>query len=88
MIDATLMSFYVLLMCSYCRSLTVAANSEEEKERWLEDLNMAIAQTESDEGKVPYLKLKSCSESLFQYQFYVTAEDFEFNYINCSIGVS
>ncbi|XP_008206719.2 FERM, ARHGEF and pleckstrin domain-containing protein 1 isoform X1 [Nasonia vitripennis] len=42
------------------QSLTVAASSEEEKERWLEDLNMAIAQTDSVEGKMPYLNLKTC----------------------------
>ncbi|XP_015126163.1 FERM, ARHGEF and pleckstrin domain-containing protein 1 isoform X2 [Diachasma alloeum] len=41
------------------QSLTVAASSEEEKERWLEDLSMAIAQMEN-EGKTPYLTVKSC----------------------------
>ncbi|XP_048506345.1 FERM, ARHGEF and pleckstrin domain-containing protein 1 isoform X2 [Athalia rosae] len=43
--------------------LTVAANSEEEKERWLEDLNMTIIQAnESPDGKHPYLSAKSCNE--------------------------
>ncbi|XP_011297145.1 FERM, RhoGEF and pleckstrin domain-containing protein 1-like [Fopius arisanus] len=42
------------------QSLTVAASSEEEKARWLEDLNMAILQMEN-EGKMPYLTTKSCS---------------------------
>ncbi|XP_076243527.1 FERM, ARHGEF and pleckstrin domain-containing protein 1 isoform X1 [Calliopsis andreniformis] len=41
------------------QSLTVAASNEEEKERWLEDLNMAIAQVDAD-PKMPYLNLKSC----------------------------
>uniref|UniRef100_A0A0C9RSH8 Moesin/ezrin/radixin homolog 1 n=2 Tax=Fopius arisanus TaxID=64838 RepID=A0A0C9RSH8_9HYME len=41
------------------QSLTVAASSEEEKARWLEDLNMAILQMEN-EGKMPYLTTKSC----------------------------
>lgn len=44
-----------------CRSLTVAASNEEEKERWLEDLNMAIAQADAD-PKMPYLNLKACSK--------------------------
>lgn len=39
--------------------LTVAASNEEEKERWLEDLNMAIAQADAD-PKMLYLNLKSC----------------------------
>lgn len=43
------------------RPLTVAANNEEEKERWLEDLNTAIAQADTD-PKMPYLNLKSCSK--------------------------
>ena len=46
-----------------CRSLTVAASNEKEKERWLEDLNMAIAQADAD-PKMPYLNLKSCSKCL------------------------
>ncbi|XP_076243529.1 FERM, ARHGEF and pleckstrin domain-containing protein 1 isoform X2 [Calliopsis andreniformis] len=44
------------------QSLTVAASNEEEKERWLEDLNMAIAQVDAD-PKMPYLNLKSCSST-------------------------
>lgn len=46
----------------FCRSLTVAANNEEEKERWIEDLNMTIAQADASDAKVPYLSLKSCSK--------------------------
>jgi hypothetical protein len=42
----------------------VAACNEEEKKRWLEDLNMAIAETDSVEGKMPYLNLKTCSKFL------------------------
>ncbi|XP_023245518.1 LOW QUALITY PROTEIN: FERM, ARHGEF and pleckstrin domain-containing protein 2-like [Copidosoma floridanum] len=42
------------------QSLTVAASSEEEKERWLEDLNAAIAQSDTIDGKTPYLNLKTC----------------------------
>lgn len=41
------------------QSLTIAASNEEEKERWIEDLNMAIIQIASD-AKTPYLSLKSC----------------------------
>ncbi|CAD1475870.1 unnamed protein product, partial [Heterotrigona itama] len=44
------------------QSLTVAASNEKEKERWLEDLNMAIAQADAD-PKMPYLNLKSCSSA-------------------------
>ncbi|XP_046419182.1 FERM, ARHGEF and pleckstrin domain-containing protein 1-like isoform X1 [Neodiprion fabricii] len=41
--------------------LTVAASNEDEKERWLEDLNVTIAQaTDSVDGKCPYLSSKSC----------------------------
>lgn len=43
------------------RSLTVAASNEEEKERWLEDLSIAIAQADAD-PKMPYLNLQSCSK--------------------------
>lgn len=43
------------------RSLIIAATNEEEKERWLEDLNMAIVQADTD-PKMPYLNLKSCSK--------------------------
>ena len=39
----------------------MAASNEKEKERWLEDLNMAIAQADAD-PKMPYLNLKSCSK--------------------------
>ncbi|XP_012274330.1 FERM, ARHGEF and pleckstrin domain-containing protein 1 isoform X2 [Orussus abietinus] len=45
------------------QSLTVAASNEEEKERWLEDLNMAILQADTADGKTPYLSLKSCSST-------------------------
>lgn len=45
-----------------CRSLTVAASNEEEKERWIEDLNMAITQADASDAKMPYLSLKSCSK--------------------------
>ncbi|XP_035740182.1 FERM, ARHGEF and pleckstrin domain-containing protein 1-like isoform X1 [Vespa mandarinia] len=41
------------------QSLTVAACSEEEKERWIEDLNMTIAQADAQDAKLPYLSLKS-----------------------------
>lgn len=46
------------------RPLTVAASSEEEKERWLEDLDATIIQAnDSGDGKHPnYLSSKSCSE--------------------------
>ncbi|XP_058800996.1 FERM, ARHGEF and pleckstrin domain-containing protein 1-like [Phymastichus coffea] len=42
------------------QSLTVAASSEEEKDRWIEDLKYAITQTDSQDGKTPYLNLKTC----------------------------
>ncbi|XP_012060852.1 PREDICTED: FERM, RhoGEF and pleckstrin domain-containing protein 1-like [Atta cephalotes] len=42
------------------QSLTVAASNEEEKERWIEDLNMAIVQIDASDAKMPYLSLKSC----------------------------
>ncbi|KAF7997362.1 hypothetical protein HCN44_005639 [Aphidius gifuensis] len=44
------------------QSLTVAASNDEERERWLEDLNMAISEIEnSDPEKTAYSPLKSCS---------------------------
>ncbi|XP_033232082.1 FERM, ARHGEF and pleckstrin domain-containing protein 1-like [Belonocnema kinseyi] len=42
--------------------LTVAANNEEEKERWLEDLNSTVAMANSADTKSPYLNLKTCNE--------------------------
>jgi hypothetical protein len=41
----------------------VAANSQEEKDKWLEDLTAAIqAAKERGDNKLQYLSLKSCSE--------------------------
>ncbi|XP_021924300.1 FERM, RhoGEF and pleckstrin domain-containing protein 1 isoform X2 [Zootermopsis nevadensis] len=46
------------------RALTVAASSQEEKDKWLEDLTATI-QTAREKGdnKLQYLSLKSCSSS-------------------------
>lgn len=47
------------------RALTVAASSQEEKDKWIEDLQSAINNVrdrEDREGKLQYLSLKSCSE--------------------------
>ncbi|XP_066587474.1 FERM, ARHGEF and pleckstrin domain-containing protein 2-like [Prorops nasuta] len=41
-------------------SLTVAASNEEEKERWMEDLNKAIDQVHTTNSKMPYLNVKTC----------------------------
>lgn len=40
--------------------LTVAANNEEEKERWLEDLNNTIAMVNTTETKSAYSNLQTC----------------------------
>lgn len=53
------------------RALTVAANSQEEKDRWKEDLQNAIQQArDKTDAKITYLSLKSCSKfkvsNLFQ----------------------
>ncbi|XP_075235733.1 FERM, ARHGEF and pleckstrin domain-containing protein 1-like isoform X2 [Lycorma delicatula] len=47
------------------RVLTVAAGSAEEKDRWLEDLSLAISQSKlkRNDDKVNYMSLKSCSSS-------------------------
>ncbi|XP_017768724.1 PREDICTED: FERM, RhoGEF and pleckstrin domain-containing protein 1 [Nicrophorus vespilloides] len=46
------------------RALTLAASSEEEKEKWKADLQMAIQQArDKTDTKVTYLSLKSCSSS-------------------------
>lgn len=43
------------------QSLIVAASNDEERERWIEDLNMAITEIEnSDQEKTDYSPLKSC----------------------------
>ncbi|XP_029166816.1 FERM, ARHGEF and pleckstrin domain-containing protein 1-like [Nylanderia fulva] len=42
------------------QSLTVATGNEEEKERWIEDLNIAVTQADASDAKMPYLSLKSC----------------------------
>lgn len=58
-------TYYLLRTCMvlfFCRSLTVAAGNEEEKERWIEDLNMAIMHVDASDAKMPYLSLKSCSK--------------------------
>ena len=45
------------------RALTVAASSQEEKDKWMEDLTATI-QTAREKGdnKLQYLSLKSCSK--------------------------
>ncbi|XP_026281304.1 FERM, ARHGEF and pleckstrin domain-containing protein 2 isoform X2 [Frankliniella occidentalis] len=46
------------------RALTVAASSQEEKDKWLEDLKSAIQNVrDCSEDKLQYLSLKSCSSS-------------------------
>ncbi|KAJ4427655.1 hypothetical protein ANN_25303 [Periplaneta americana] len=46
------------------RALTVAASSQEEKDKWLEDLTATIqAARERGDNKLQYLSLKSCSSS-------------------------
>ncbi|PSN29677.1 FERM, RhoGEF and pleckstrin domain-containing protein 2 [Blattella germanica] len=46
------------------RALTVAASSQEEKDKWLEDLNATIqAARERGDNKLQYFSLKSCSSS-------------------------
>ncbi|KAJ1523396.1 hypothetical protein ONE63_001261 [Megalurothrips usitatus] len=46
------------------RALTVAASSQEEKDKWLEDLQTAIQNVRDGvEDKLQYLSLKSCSSS-------------------------
>lgn len=64
-VDTTLCLYYT--RCAH-RSLTVAASTEEENERWLEDLVMTITQADTVEGKTPYLSLKSCSKFALDYE--------------------
>ncbi|KAK7864426.1 hypothetical protein R5R35_000466 [Gryllus longicercus] len=46
------------------RALTVAASSQEEKDKWLEDLSVAVhAAKERGDNRLQYLSLKSCSSS-------------------------
>ncbi|GLV37815.1 Chondrocyte-derived ezrin-like domain containing protein [Carabus blaptoides fortunei] len=55
---------YAFIIYGGNRALTVAANSQDEKERWVEDLSIAIqlARDRTD-AKLTYLSLKSCSSS-------------------------
>lgn len=50
------------------RALTVAANSQDEKDRWVADLTQAIqlARDRTD-AKLTYLSLKSCSASFYLF---------------------
>lgn len=55
--------FKMFLILGGNRSLTVAANSQEEKDRWKEDLQNAIQQArDKTDAKITYLSLKSCSK--------------------------
>nr|XP_018899801.1 PREDICTED: FERM, RhoGEF and pleckstrin domain-containing protein 2 isoform X2 [Bemisia tabaci] len=61
-------SQYSFLIYGANRALTVAANSQEEKDKWLEDLSEAIQasknrENENDNDKKCYLSLKSCGSS-------------------------
>lgn len=50
------------------RALTVAASTQEEKDRWKQDLQNAIQQArDKTDTKITYLSLKSCSK----YAFYL-----------------
>lgn len=52
-----------LLFLLLCRVLTLAASSEEEKDKWLEDLTVAIDNSKMlTNDEISYLSLKSCSE--------------------------
>lgn len=54
---------YGLVIYGGNRALTVAANSQEEKDRWKQDLQNAIQQArDKTDTKITYLSLKSCSE--------------------------
>lgn len=56
-----------------CRVLTLAASSEEEKDKWLEDLTVAIDNSKMlTTDEISYLSLKSCSEFSLQYLFKFT----------------
>jgi FERM/RhoGEF/pleckstrin domain protein 2 len=58
------LSNYGLVIYGGNRALTVAANSQEEKERWKQDLQNAIQQArDKTDTKITYLSLKSCSSS-------------------------
>lgn len=48
----------------YFRVLTLAASSEEEKDKWLEDITEAIDFSKNlpNDEKISYLSLKSCSK--------------------------
>jgi FERM/RhoGEF/pleckstrin domain protein 2 len=58
------MSFSVCCAIGDCgRALSVAASSQEEKDKWLEDLTATIQiAREKGDNRLQYLSLKSCSE--------------------------
>merc|ERR1712071_461453 len=48
------------------RALLVAANSQEEKDKWIEDINQAVEsarELSDDTSRINYFSLKSCSSS-------------------------
>lgn len=55
--------FYLFSSTGGNRALTVAASSQEEKERWRQDLQNAIQEArDKTDTKITYLSLKSCSK--------------------------
>lgn len=47
------------------RALLVAANSQEEKDKWIEDINQAVEsarELSDDASRINYFSLKSCSK--------------------------
>jgi len=55
----------------YCRVITIAANSQEEKDKWLEDIADSVQAYKGDrttkiEPPNIYLSLKSCSKKIFK----------------------
>merc|ERR1712071_281226 len=59
-------NFFCFTIYGGNRALLVAANSQEEKDKWIEDINQAVEsarELSDDASRINYFSLKSCSSS-------------------------
>lgn len=63
-VDEKMGANYCFIIYGGNRALTVAASSQEEKDKWMEDIAEAVqhARDKSDGRNLHYLSLKSCSK--------------------------
>jgi len=56
----------LIICCCFSRVITIAANSQEEKDKWMEDITESVQAYKGEQANIEppniYLSLKSCSK--------------------------